>query len=74
MKPDDPEAKLPPGEPEGSVPLPAGAATMSNEALIRYAVIFAAVVISVAVLGIAIGRPVLARYGMPTPAPAASPN
>ena len=74
MKPDDPEAKLPPGEPKGSVPLPAGVATMSTDALIRYAVIFAAVVISVAVLGIAIGRPVLARYqyATPTPAPTSS--
>lgn len=69
MKPDDPEARLPPGEPEGSVPLPAGAATMTTEALVRYAVLFGAVVLAVGVLSIAIGRPVFSRIATPTPVP-----
>lgn len=74
MKPDDPEALLPPGEPQGSVPLPAGASTMSNEALVRYAVLFGAVVVAVGVLSIAIGRPVVSRLATPTPTTAPTPT
>lgn len=70
MKPEDPEAHLPPGEPQGSVPLPTGTATMSNEALVRYAVVFGAVVVAVGVLSVAIGRPVVSRLATPTPTPA----
>lgn len=73
LKPDDPEAQLPPGAPEGAAPLPQGAPTMSPDALIRFAVIFLAAVLAVAVLGIAIGRPLLALFQPPAPTPAATP-
>lgn len=72
LKPDDPEALLPPGAPEGAAPLPPGAPTMTADALVRWAVIFAAVVVAVSVLSFAIGRPVLSRLATPPPSPAAT--